>query len=371
MQPGHFMVGLFFSLTIQSMKEESIYNAAEVIVEQVNTAAEAMKNIAEVNEVDIATAPKKIVWKDGKVSLYHFVSDVPKKAKTPVMISYALVNRWEMMDLQPDRSFIRKMLSLGIDVYVIDWGYPTQVDRYKTMADYILGNMNDAIDFIRESAKVDKVNLLGVCQGGTFSLIYAALFPEKVKNLITLVTPVDFKDNSGLLFKWAKDMDVDAVVDGFGGVIPGDFLNSGFDLIKPMNKARKYLSMPDTMKDKDVLMNFLRMEKWVADSPAQAGETYRQFIKDMYQENKLSEGKFELEGRKVDLKKITSPVLTIYASADHIVPPATTIPINDLVGSKDKELLEFPGGHIGVFVGGRSQSVLTPAITDWLVKRDN
>lgn len=352
------------------MKAEDKNIIVENILEQVDTVAEAMKNIAKIEEVDIATSPREVVWSDGKVKLYHFISKTPKAAKTPVMISYALVNRWEMMDLQPDRSFIRKLLSSGIDVYVIDWGYPTQVDRYKTMADYILGNMNDAVDAIRSLHKIEKVNILGVCQGGTFSLIYASLFPEKVKNLITLVTPVNFKTENGLLFKWAKDMDVDAVVDGFDGVVPGDFLNSGFDLLKPMNKARKYMSMPDTMKDQATLMNFLRMEKWVADSPSQAGETYRQFIKDMYQHNKLVEGKFELEGRKVDLKKITMPALTIYASADHIVPPDTTKPINDVIGSKDKELMEFPGGHIGVFVGTRSQNVLTPAIADWLVKRD-
>jgi polyhydroxyalkanoate synthase len=352
------------------MKAEEKNNVVDAILEKVDTVAEAMKNIAKIEEVDIATSPREVVWSDGKVKLYHFLSDTKKVAKTPVMISYALVNRWEMMDLQPDRSFIRKLLSLGIDVYVIDWGYPTQVDRYKTMADYILGNMNDAVDAIRNISNVEKVNILGVCQGGTFSLIYASLFPEKVKNLITLVTPVNFKTENGLLFKWAKDMDVDAVVDGFDGVVPGDFLNSGFDLLKPMNKARKYMSMPETMKNHGNLMNFLRMEKWVADSPSQAGETYRQFIKDMYQQNKLVEGKFELEGRKVDLKNITMPVLTIYASADHIVPPDTTKPINDMVGTKDKELMEFPGGHIGVFVGARSQNVLTPAVADWLVKRD-
>lgn len=352
------------------MKAEEKNIIVENILEQVDTVAEAMKNISKIEEVDIATSPREVVWSDGKVKLYHFISKTAKAANTPVMISYALVNRWEMMDLQPDRSFIRKLLSMGIDVYVIDWGYPTQVDRYKTMADYILGNMNDAVDAIRSLHKIEKVNILGVCQGGTFSLIYSALFPEKVKNLITLVTPVNFKTENGLLFKWAKDMDVDAVVDGFDGVVPGDFLNSGFDLLKPMNKARKYMSMPDTMKDQATLMNFLRMEKWVADSPSQAGETYRQFIKDMYQHNKLVEGKFELEGRKVDLKKITMPVLTIYASADHIVPPDTTKPINDVIGSKDKELMEFPGGHIGVFVGTRSQNVLTPAVADWLVKRD-
>jgi polyhydroxyalkanoate synthase len=341
------------------------------VIEQVNTVSDAMRNLADVKDVDIATAPREVVWEDGKVKLFHFIRETPAKAKTPVLISYALVNRWEMMDLQPNRSFIRKLLEMGLDVYVIDWGYASVVDRYKSMSDYILGNINDCVDFVRRESGYEQINLLGVCQGGTFSLIYSALFPEKVKNLITLVTPVDFDNEEGLLFKWAKSMDVDAIVDGFGGVVPGDFLNTGFDLLKPMNKARKYLALPQTMRRQDALMNFLRMEHWVADSPAQAGEAYRQFIKDMYQKNKLIKGEFELEGHRVDLSRIKMPVLTIYAKSDHIVPPDTTKPINDLVSSKDKELMEFPGGHIGVFVGSRSQKLLTPAIADWLLKRDN
>lgn len=343
---------------------------SEQIIERVDTAAEALKNINDIQDVDIATAQREVVWNDGKLKLYHFHREGEAKAHTPMLVSYALVNRWEMMDLQPNRSFIRKLISEGIDVYLIDWGYPTKIDRYKTLEDYVLGHINDCVDVVRKRHNLQKINLLGVCQGGTFSLMYSSLFPEKIKNLITLVTPVDFDNEEGLLFKWAKDMDVDAVVDGFGGIIPGDFLNTGFDLLKPMNKTRKYMALPDTMKNKATLMNFLRMERWVADSPAQAGETYRRFIKDMYQHNKLIKGEFKLDGRTVDLSKINMPILTIYAKDDHIVPPATTKPINDLVSSKDKELMEFPGGHIGVFVGARSQDLLTPAIAKWLVERD-
>lgn len=345
-------------------------NVNDQIIEQVNTAADAIKNMAEIQDVDIATAPREVVWEDGKVRLFHFTREGASSIKTPLLISYALVNRWEMMDLQPNRSFIRKLLSEGTDIYLIDWGYPTKVDRYKTMEDYIMGNLNDCINFVRKATGFDQINLLGVCQGGTFSLIYSALFPQKIKNLVTLVTPVDFDNKEGLLFKWAKDLDIDAIVDGFGGIVPGDFLNTGFDLLKPMNKTRKYLALPDTFSDKSRLMNFLRMEHWVADSPAQAGETYRQFIKDMYQHNKLIKGEFIMGGKKVELSKINMPILTIYAKSDHIVPPATTRPINDLVSSKDKELMEFPGGHIGVFVGGKSQKLLTPAIAQWLARRD-
>lgn len=341
------------------------------MVQQSNTTAEILDSLSKVTDVDIATAPRDLIWQDGKVKLYHFQNEGKTKAKTPVLVVYALVNRWEMMDLQPDRSFIRKLLSEGLDVYVIDWGYATRAERYKTMDDYINGNIHDAVKLLSKRHDTDKVNLLGVCQGGTFSLIYSALHPERVKNIVTLVTPVDFDDTEGLLFRWAKDLDVDAIVDGFGGVIPGDFLNLGFDLLKPLSKFRKYNSLPSIMSKQAKLENFLRMEKWVADSPDQAGETYRQFIKDMYQHNKLAEGELELTaGNKVDLSNIKQPILTIYAAADHIVPPATTKPINDLVGSKDKTLMEFAGGHIGVFVGSRSQKVLAPAVAEWYVERD-
>ena len=343
---------------------------ATEFIEKVNTATEAVRQITNIQEIDIATAPRETVWEDGKVQLYHFVRETAPKAKTPVLISYALVNRWEMMDLQPNLSFVRKLLEEGLDIYLIDWGYASGIDRYKTMEDYILGDIHECVEFICRRHNTDKINLLGVCQGGTFSLIYTALFPDKIKNLVTTVTPVDFREENGLLFLWAKHMDVDAIVDGFGGVVPGDFLNSGFDLLKPMNKARKFSNLPLVAQNREKLLNFLRMEKWVADSPAQAGETYRRFIKDFYQKNKLIKGEFSLGGHPVDLKKINMPVLTVYAKDDHIVPPASTVPLNDAIGSKDKELLEFPGGHIGVFVGGRSQKLLTPAIAQWLIARD-
>jgi len=344
----------------------------EQAAENMNTMRSWFQNLSEIQTVDIATAPRETVWEDGKVKLYHFTREDGKKptVKTPMIISYALVNRWEMMDLQPDRSMVRRLVESGIDLYVVDWGYATIVERYKTMSDYINGNLDDAIDFVRKRNKVDQVNLLGVCQGGTFSLIYAALHPEKIKNLITMVTPVDFSSDAGLLFRWSRKMNVDEIVDGFDGVVPGDFLNIAFDLLKPMAKVKKYMNMPKLANDRGRMENFLRMEKWVADGPDQAGETYRQFIKDFYQQNKLYEGTFEMDGETVDLKKITMPLLNIYATADHLVPPPCTIPLNDKVGSKDKQLYEFPGGHIGVFVGGKSQKVLVPTISEWLKDRD-
>jgi len=320
--------------------------------------------------VEIGTTPKELVWSKDKVKLYHYLREDKPTCKTPLVISYALINRFYMMDLQPDRSLIRKLLSLGIDIYVIDTGYPTRNDRYLTMDDYINVYIDGAIDHVRAAHKIDKVTLLGVCQGGTFSTIYSSIHPEKVKNLITMVTPIDFSTDDGLLFRWSRDMDVDGIVEGFGGLVPGEFLDMGFQQLKPMLKVRKQKNLMDMLDDEKKVLNFLRMEKWINDQPHQAGETYRQFIKDLYQQNKLIKGELQVGEHKIDLKKLTMPLLNIYAAADHLVPPSSTIPLNDYVGSKDKKLYEFPGGHIGVFTGRRSQKELSPTIAEWLKERD-
>ena len=327
------------------------------------------ENLKNTGEILVAQTPKTEIWSRDKVKLYHYGRETASKFKTPVLISYALVNRQDMLDLQPDRSLVRHLLDLGVDLYLMDWGYPTQADKYLTMDDYINGYLNDAIDIIREKTKVDAITLMGVCQGGTFAAIYAAIYPEKIKNLITVVTPIEFSTNDGLLFKWAKDMDMDTLVDGYG-TVSGDFLNAGFALLKPMGQAAKFQNLVHIMDDPDKLMNFLRMEKWINDSPNQAGECYRQFMKDLYQQNKLVKGELVVGDHKVNLKNITMPLLNIYASEDNLVPPASSIPLNDFVGTKDKELYKFPGGHIGVFVGSRTQKELGPAIEKWLEARD-
>lgn len=348
-------------------------NPGEIIQEMADTTAKLMKSyntLSQIDEVEVGTTPKTLVYSEDKLKLYRYDRETPPTCKTPVLIVYALVNRYNMMDLQSDRSYIKNLLDLGLDIYVIDWGYPTKADRFLSMDDYVNGYINNCVNHICSDHKIKNLNIMSVCQGGTLSTIYSSIYPHKVKNLITLVTPIDFSVNDGLLFRWSKDMDFDALVDNYDGLIPGEFLNTGFEMLKPMMKINKNTGLVNSLDDKDKLLNFLRMEKWIADSPDQAGECFRQFMKDLYQGNKLLKGKLVVGKHKVDLKNLTMPLLNIYATEDHLVPPSATIPLNDAVGSKDKELYKFQGGHIGVFVGGRSQKELAPAVYNWLKKRD-
>lgn len=256
--------------------------------------------------------PKEEVWRDGKVVLYRYTPVAPRLHPVPLLI-VSLVNRPYMVDLQEDRSIVRKLIELGIDVYLIDWGYPSQNDRWLTLDDYISGYLNDCVDVVAEAHGLDRVNLLGICQGGTFSLCYSSLYPKKVKNLVTMVTPVDFHVEEGLLNLWAQYVDVDLMVDALGNV-PGEFLNWGFLMLRPLQlNFRKYMDVLGVLDDETQVRNFLRMEKWIFDSPDQAGETYRQFMKDFYLANKLIRDEVEIGGRPVRLSEIKMPVLNLYA----------------------------------------------------------
>ena len=312
---------------------------------------------------------KELVYQDGKRKLYRYTQRAKKICPVPMLIVYAMVNRYTMLDLQPNRSMIRNLLDQGQDVYLIDWGYADRMDRFMTMEDYIDGFINDCVDYIREQHRLDAINLLGVCQGGTFSAVYAALNPEKVKNFISLVTPIDFDTKDSLLNVWATSFDVDLLVDAYGNV-PGDLMNNAYMMIQPFSlSVQKYINMVQIMEDADKLADFLRMEAWIFDSPDQPGETLRQFLKDFYQGNKLVKGEFKLGGRTVELKNITMPVLNIYAEFDTLVPPASSKALLKHVGSRDVQELTYPVGHIGMFVSGKTQKTLAPKIAEWINAR--
>jgi len=328
-----------------------------------------MQVLRQVDDVDFGATDKQEVWRDGKVVLYRFIGDRAPTAKVPLLIAYALVNRPYMVDLQDNKSLVRQLLARGEDVYIIDWGYPDRSDRFLTLEDYIERFIGGAVDHLRAEYGLDAVNLLGICQGGAFSLSYAALNPGKVRNLITMVTPVDFHTPDNMLSNWTRGMDVDLFVDTLGNV-PADLMNMCYLTLKPWRLfVQKYVGMVDILDDKAAMEDFLRMEKWIFDSPDQAGEAFRQFIKQFYQGNGFVNGGIEIGGREVHLGLVDMPVLNIYAEQDHLVPPSASRPLGGLVGTSDYSELSFRGGHIGIYVSGRAQKEVPGAIHAWLGQR--
>ena len=319
--------------------------------------------------VQYGCSEKDAVHAEDKLVLYRYRERAPRLEMPPLLIVYALVNRPYMMDLQPDRSLIRRLLELGIDVYLLDWGYPDGADRFIGLDDYISGYLHRAVRHVLGSRKIPALNLLGVCQGGSFSLCYTALHPGNVRNLITMVTPVDFHTPDNLLARWVRDLDVDALVEAWG-LVPGEVLNTAYVSLMPFRLLQqKYLHLLDAGGDAQLIENFVRMEKWIFDSPDQAGEAFRQFARDFFQENLLCRGGLSIGGEAVNLQKIRQPLLNVYGTQDHLVPPSASTPLAKLTGSSDYSELALDVGHIGMYVSSRSQRQLPQHICNWLRAR--
>jgi polyhydroxyalkanoate synthase len=129
------------------------------------------------------------------------------------------------------------------------------------------------------------------------------------------------------------------------------------------------LDLLEVVGDKQKLMNFLRMEKWIGDRPHHPGEVAKQWIKDLYHGNKLIDGTLALGSQTVNLGDVSMPVLNIFALDDHIVPTAMTRDLQKHIGSKDYTELPLPAGHMGVFVSGKTQGILGKSLADWLFER--
>jgi polyhydroxyalkanoate synthase len=122
-------------------------------------------------------------------------------------------------------------------------------------------------------------------------------------------------------------------------------------------------------EDPDALANFLRMERWIADSPDQAGQAFSEFVRWFFQQNRLVRGGLAIGGREVALSAIRCPVLNITARQDHLVPPSASRPLRGLLGSRDCTDFEFDGGHIGIYVSRSAQELLPKTIAEWLSAR--
>ena len=315
--------------------------------------------------------PSEVVYEEDRLKLIHYISDQPVKHKTPLLFVFALVNRPYILDLLPNKSVVRHFVDAGFDTYLIDWGAPNHADRNKTLDYYVNGHLLNVVENVRERTGADEVSLLGYCMGGTMCSIFTSLHQQLVKNLILMAAGIDFSTREGLINVWtdAEYFDADAFVDAHGNC-PAEFLQSMFLMLKPIgNLMQKPLALYERADDEKFVDEYLTMETWLNDNIAVPGEVYRQFVKDLYQQNKLVKNELCVGRHVVDLKRITCPVLNLMATKDDLVPCSQSEPFNDLVGSTDRKTMKLSAGHIGLAVGSRAQKELWPDVCQWLAER--
>lgn len=326
--------------------------------------AEGQASLRDAAEAKPGASARDCIFCAGKATLYRYRPLREDVQRVPTLIVYALVNRPAMADLERERSLVQGLLERGVDVHLIEWEDPSNLDCGRTLADYIehdLGACVEALD------RGHGINLMGICQGGTFALCYTALHPARVRNLVTTVTPVDFHTPEDMLSRWLRHVDLDLL--GIANV-PGDALNGLFLMLKPLRlMQQKYVGLVDQLDDRAAVTTFMRMEQWIFDSPDLAATALREFAQAFYRDNRLVKGVLTIGGKTVDPGAITMPVLNVFAAADHLVPPAASRALESLVASTDYTALEVPGGHIGLYVGKRARELVAETIATWLAQR--
>jgi len=352
----------------------------EALTEATTNAAIAEDRLETLRAIEVGETPSEVVYTENKLELLHYRPEeagieVPAEEQEPVpiLIIYALINRPYILDLQPERSVVRRLLEAGHDVYLIDWNEPSRLDRHLTLDDYVDRYIDNCVDVVRERSSRDAINVLGYCMGGTMSTMYATLHPGKINALALMAAGLCFEGTGGILETWGDEdyYDPDVVTETLGNM-PSEMLDVGFALMDPVtNYVSKYIRLYENLEDEDFVENFARMEKWLGDGVDVAGETYTQFLRDIYQDNKLYRNELELDGKRIDVDDLQMPILQILGEYDHLIPPSASKPFNDVVPSDDVTTIEYSTGHIGLSVSSSSHENVWPQVCSWFAERND
>jgi len=326
----------------QTRKEPSL---TEEVQEAFRKVEKARNILYTAGNIGVGETPNEVLVEKRAYRLLHYQQMVSKTARTPILVVYALINRSYVLDLQPDKSWIRSLLSQGFDVYLIDWKTPTAVDKYVSFDDYVNCYIDDCVEAVLKKNKVEKLTLHGYCMGGTMSSIYTALHQDKVRNLAVIAPVIDGQKDFTVIGNLAKNMDVDKMLQVIGN-LQSEQLYALYMSLKPFKQGiNKYLNFIQNVDNEQFIDNFLRLEKWLYDTPPIAGETFRQWISDIYQKNLLVKNEMKLNDKTVDLSTIWVTVLNVIADEDKLVLPECSDTRSVVVSSNVKSLMRFNTGQ--------------------------
>ncbi len=347
--------------------------AASAIESAYRKYRQGMRILLEGARAQTGQTPREVIWSKNKARLYRYAPAAQPRFAVPILLVYALINRPYILDLLPGSSLVEYLLGQGFDVYLLDWGTPGDEDSGLSFEHYLLDYLARAVTKVLRASQAQEVTLFGYCMGGTMSAMYAALFPgPPLRNLVLLASPIDFaREATGLYGLWTNEryFDPHRLVEAFSN-IPGELVDTGNRLVKPVGN---YISPTVTMweriaRDKP-LDGWLAMNKWVNDGVPFPGAAFRQWIGDFYQQNKLAKGEMRLRGRRVDLARVTCPMLAIGGSQDHICALPQAEAAMRLVGSQDKEFFVLDAGHVGLLTSPGARKKLWPRLRNWLETR--
>ncbi len=319
----------------------------------------------------VGTTPSDVVHHENKWKLLRY-RPRPEGIvhRTPVLLVPSLINSHYVLDLLPQKSFAAYMVAQGHEVYAINWGVPTDEDRFLTFDDICDRYLGRATRLVAQASQRGQTHLLGYCLGGTLTAIYTSVRPDHVASLAVLAAPVRFEDD-GMLSAWTRDpqFDVGSLIGGLGNV-PAGLMQVAFKMLRPTLTASKLVHLLDKAWTDETLEGFVALETWGNDNIAFPGACYQRYVEELYRNDALLKGTFTLSGKPARLENITCPTLAVTFEHDTIVPWPSAAELIDRVSAEDKQRLHLPGSHVGAVVSQKASKTLWPQISAWWAARD-
>jgi polyhydroxyalkanoate synthase len=316
----------------------------------------------------LGTTPKDVVWKSGKAQLWRYKGG-DRRYGPPVVIVHSLVSRSYILDLRPGNSLVEYMIGAGLDVFMLDWGVPDELDADNDLARYVDWYLPRALAAARRVSGHEELTLAGYCLGGVLAALYAAGHEDaNVRNLILMATPIDYNE-MGAMVALLRDgrLEPDDLVDETGNV-PADALYSGFYMLAPTAEVAQKATLLENLWNDEFVDGFQAMATWSRDHVPFPGAAFRELTELLVRRNILMTGAISLGQRQVKLGDFQGNVLNALAERDNVVPPAAVAPVMELIGDPARrEELRLPGGHVTFGTGRSAVKHTMPKLTQWII----
>lgn len=309
---------------------------------------------------------RPILWREGTTLLRDYRNRADDAAPR-VLVVPSLINRYYILDLAPDSSFLADLARRGMAPFVVDWDTPGAEEQGFDLTRYIAGRLEAALDAMRQQPG-GPIIVIGYCMGGMLALALALRRQADLAGLVCLATPWDFHAEGETQARLIGEMGrhLDPLFQALGEM-PVDLLQSFFAGLDPLSILAKFRRFGQFAPDSESAAKFVALEDWLNDGVGLAAPVARECLGRWYGENTPPQGKWLIDGQPVAPERLDLPALAMVPAGDRIVPPKSALGLAQRL--RLGETQSPAAGHIGMMVGGGARAKVWDPLEAWIRRR--
>ena len=299
---------------------------------------------------NLAVTPGKVVFQNDLIQLIQYSPATEEVYERPLLVVPPWINKYYILDLVPEKSFVKWAVEQGFTVFLVSWVNPDARLAQKTFEDYMHEGILAAVDAVIRQTGSPQINALGYCVGGTLlacTLAYmAAKGDERVASASFLAAQVDFSE-AGDLLVFIDDTQLKALEEMMAehGYLDGSRMAAVFNMLRPRDLIWPYVINNYLLGKKPFPFDLLF---WNADSTRLPAANHAFYLREFYHLNRLGKGEMQLGGVRLDLSRMTMPIYELFTKEDHIAPAASVYRGSKLFGGPVRHVMAGSGHIAGV-----------------------